>query len=216
MAEIQTKLLEALRSLDTQNDVHWTENGAPSMEVIRELTEDKTLTRKIVTMFAPMFSRINPVLPMLEGEESIIEKEDTVDSPKGDIEENIINPKKDNETDEKYKSLLDELENVAKEIDVQTPIVYREQQKLDKLIKLQDTLIARKEALPVTSSFAIELQRYHARQHEVRQGNAEIAKEVKILVTKVGSAGLGSPSVIDASLSNRRNNLVQGSTIKTN
>lgn len=50
-------LATALRTLDFTNDDHWTSDGLPRMDVIAELTEDSTLTRKAVTEFAPDFSR---------------------------------------------------------------------------------------------------------------------------------------------------------------
>jgi hypothetical protein len=50
------KILEALKSLEVQNDDHWTANGAPSLTEISKLVGEN-VKRKDVTEVAPMFTR---------------------------------------------------------------------------------------------------------------------------------------------------------------
>lgn len=53
----KTEILEALQKLDPTDDTHWTDDGAPRMDALQNLTDDKTLTRAQVNDAAPQFSR---------------------------------------------------------------------------------------------------------------------------------------------------------------
>lgn len=54
-----SKILEALRKLDPNNDNHWTADGLPKMETVTFLAGDSSITRHQVTETAPGFSRAN-------------------------------------------------------------------------------------------------------------------------------------------------------------
>lgn len=56
------KILDALASLDSKNDNHWTDDGMPRMETLKFLVGDQMLTREAVTAAAPGFSRVSPSL----------------------------------------------------------------------------------------------------------------------------------------------------------
>lgn len=47
----------ALSQLDKNNDDHWTTNGLPRLDVLKDLTGDKSVTRKMVTDADPSFTR---------------------------------------------------------------------------------------------------------------------------------------------------------------
>ena len=55
-------LEEALLKLDPKNDDHWTEGGAPRVDVLKEMTENSGLTRQAISDAAPHFTRENPTL----------------------------------------------------------------------------------------------------------------------------------------------------------
>ena len=55
------KILEVLRSLDPQDDNHWTDEGMPKLEVVQNLAGDEEITREMITEAAPLFSRVNPL-----------------------------------------------------------------------------------------------------------------------------------------------------------
>lgn len=51
------KLEEAIAKLDHDNDAHWTDDGAPRVDVLKELTGNHSLSRKEITDAAPSLQR---------------------------------------------------------------------------------------------------------------------------------------------------------------
>lgn len=51
------KLEEAILKLDHQNDDHWTDDGMPRVDVLKEMTGDANLSRKQITDAAPNLKR---------------------------------------------------------------------------------------------------------------------------------------------------------------
>lgn len=83
----------ALGDLDHQNDEHWTADGLPRVDVIRQLTADDSITRQDITNAAPKFAREEKaprpkeekeeVLPSLEEAEAAVrEAKETLDLAK--------------------------------------------------------------------------------------------------------------------------------------
>ena len=56
------KIIEALKKLDPTNDNHWTADGSPRLDTVKMLAADQGLTRDMVTIAAPGFSRANNTL----------------------------------------------------------------------------------------------------------------------------------------------------------
>lgn len=56
------KIIEALKKLDSTNDNHWTADGSPRLDTVKMLAADQSLTRDMVTIAAPGFSRANNTL----------------------------------------------------------------------------------------------------------------------------------------------------------
>lgn len=54
-------LIEALQSLDTTNDEHWTQDGLPRLDVLKQLTET-TVTRADIFNISKTFNRFNAVI----------------------------------------------------------------------------------------------------------------------------------------------------------
>lgn len=73
------ELKEALASLDTEDDLMWTEGGMPKVDVIKELTGDDTLKRQDITDAAPQFTRENPVIEIGEDEEEDEDEQEAED-----------------------------------------------------------------------------------------------------------------------------------------
>lgn len=67
------ELFDKLKTLDVNNDDHWTAQGLPRVEVLGI----EGLTRKVVTEAAPTFTRENPVLPEGEADDIFGEKPKT-------------------------------------------------------------------------------------------------------------------------------------------
>lgn len=60
---------EALSQLDTLNDEHWTGEGAPKIDAVKELL-GRPVTRQEIINAAPHFSRENPIVEIVEEEKS--------------------------------------------------------------------------------------------------------------------------------------------------
>jgi len=68
---IQT-IFNALKTLDPEDDDHWTTDGAPRLDVLEPLLP--AVTRRHLLQAAPLFNRKNPVLPDLEAERAAAEE----------------------------------------------------------------------------------------------------------------------------------------------
>lgn len=54
---LQEKIVEALALLNPADDAHWTSDGAPRVEVVKELVGEPTLQRQHLIQAAPEFTR---------------------------------------------------------------------------------------------------------------------------------------------------------------
>lgn len=54
---MSNQIIEALKKLDLANDNHWTADGLPRLDTVKMLASDQTLTRELVEVAAPGFSR---------------------------------------------------------------------------------------------------------------------------------------------------------------
>lgn len=52
-----SKVAEALRKLDVNNDNHWTADGLPRIDTVRMIAGNQALTREMITAEMPEFSR---------------------------------------------------------------------------------------------------------------------------------------------------------------
>lgn len=57
LKENEVDITSALEQLNLEDDSQWTSDGLPKIDVMRELTGDKDLTRKQLTEAAPQFTR---------------------------------------------------------------------------------------------------------------------------------------------------------------
>jgi hypothetical protein len=91
-------LIEALQLLDPTNDAHWTQDGAPRIDVLKELTGDQELSRAMIVNAAPEFSRAaaaaSAAPPSVvaasetktETPDVVVEEQEEFSEPKGEIE----------------------------------------------------------------------------------------------------------------------------------
>lgn len=68
------QIINALQQLDPNNDEHWTQEGLPRLDVLKQLTGIQELTRQAVTNAAPEFNR--ETAPEFFGEEEDGDEED--------------------------------------------------------------------------------------------------------------------------------------------
>jgi hypothetical protein len=55
---IQTALQDILSKLDITDDLNWTEDGEPALDIVRKLANDETISRQQVNEAAPGFIRL--------------------------------------------------------------------------------------------------------------------------------------------------------------
>lgn len=63
----KNKLLAALSLLVATDDSHWTDDGLPSVQVVRQLASDATVTRGDITRVAPDLTRASVTIPESTG-----------------------------------------------------------------------------------------------------------------------------------------------------
>ncbi len=82
------ELMQALASLDHDDESQWTEGGSPRMDVLKELTDNSELTRAEVIEAAPGFQQGSP-MEVEDGEEDQEEAQEevTVDEDQIDLDE---------------------------------------------------------------------------------------------------------------------------------
>ncbi len=56
-AELNERLLKAVRKLDPENDAHWTQDGKPAMSAVERLYGSGDVTRAVVDEVAPGYNR---------------------------------------------------------------------------------------------------------------------------------------------------------------
>ena len=126
---------QALADLDTKNDDHWTDDGAPMVNAVAEAL-GRPVSRKDITNAAPKFTRENPELPELpdaksaepdpaptqegdDGEMDPFEREEVTDAKLADYDRRLEELKSEmDELQGEYNALQDERsEYVTREIE---------------------------------------------------------------------------------------------------
>lgn len=80
-------LEKVLTQLDSGNDEHWTDDGAPSLEAVQKIGNDTTITREQINKAIPGFSRAGS-----SGEEPADEVE-AVDDPRAAGQKTVVAPR---------------------------------------------------------------------------------------------------------------------------
>lgn len=108
------KIVEALAQLDTGNDLHWTDDGLPSLEAVGSIY-GKDVTRLTLTRLAPAFTRSTATDPA---------SKPPVDTPDEPVEEATLEPVDDqvDDTPEDVEKTGDE-EPAEQETPNEEPVV---------------------------------------------------------------------------------------------
>ena len=155
MAEDRTaEIRTALSALDTKNDEHWTDDGAPRIEAL----DLKNLKRKDITNAAPAFTRATPVF---EKET----KDDSEPTREGRQEETEEAP---SEVEVEALEIDGRLAEIATFLDNLTVEIERMQKGTAKLQKEQTRLIERRATILPPPNQAQMTQDYLRGQNERR------------------------------------------------
>src|SRR5271156_6643845 len=91
---------DILSKLDITDDVNWTEDGAPALDVVQKLADDETLTRDDINDAEPGFVRIVGERPTASGQK----KTASVAKQAKVAADNIVDRKF---TDDEMRTILD-------------------------------------------------------------------------------------------------------------
>lgn len=80
------KIINALKSLDTGNDNHWTADGRPRLETVKMLAADQSITREAVDAAAAGFTRANPVVTGVDAEGKPATQGEATKTPDGGVD----------------------------------------------------------------------------------------------------------------------------------
>lgn len=159
------QLIEALKTLDPENDDHWTADGAPMLGAVTAALGSKA-DRKSIAAVAPGFSRGNPVI----GEPAVEDGDDTENT------DSAPDPGEDMGVD-KMQARLESIEQEIAKLSSER----------DKLTKAVDKLTPRETPAEEARRKTLERQRFQKSQAEQRaKRNAQVANLNKTLA----SAGL--------------------------
>ena len=119
------QILESLSHLDPENKDHWTQNGQPLLSAVGE-----GVTRSQILEVAPLFSRVNPVLPEAEVHPELTDEEvkETLEDRLTEIE---LKRMEASETLAKAHALRQEAEKQIKEAAAALEELREEQKSLD-------------------------------------------------------------------------------------
>lgn len=153
---MEEAIREALDLLDTENDDHWTSQGLPKVDVIREIAEDPSITRSQIESACPGFCR------SVESQTVDMQAEaPAVDS----IEDNTGTVEVGDELEAEQKTLA-EMQAAAEKLRLA----------IDKQMGRVDELILEKQKSDSRRNQAEEYQRHIQVQIEVRRQKLERQK----------------------------------------
>lgn len=186
MSEI---ILEALKKLDPKNDEHWTTEGLPRLDVLKDLTGSQ-VTRDALNTAAKGFSRTNTVLEQAPAV-TVFAKPTTEQGAAGSVTEGTNQNLKDGEGEgenqtlalvernegESYEDFLERKIKAASEIQSAANVALSEARvafdvackELDKLIVERD----KSSAVTRNNTHVSAIQQYQASQLKQRQAMLE-------------------------------------------
>lgn len=85
------KLIEALLSLDTQNDDHWTQDGLPRLDVLKNAMGE-SVSRSDIAAVSKTFNRFNAAIEAEEGEADEQAEQETQPEAETEVKETTTEP----------------------------------------------------------------------------------------------------------------------------
>lgn len=191
MSADKATIQEALGQLDPEKDEHWTDNGDPRVDVVRQLTGAQDLTRNDITQAAPEFSRANATLP---GEQA----EAPTEAPTEQEPEQ--EPADDPEPTE--GEAVDQLDALQAERNAIHTQINELRRKEDALVRRIDEIIIERERNHTSTSDQAAIKEYQKRQNEIRLQRAGRRQEI---LKGLDPKDLADKSMLDQSMARNRN-----------
>lgn len=173
------KIIEALSKLDSGNDDHWTSEGLPRLDVMKDLV-GAAVTRAEVTSAVKGFTRANPIVEDLDAETT----GDGTDAGDAAAPQATIDDGPAAGTDE---GAVDEGAEAAarKEHDEAMAALHKAQKRVDAATRAIDALIAAKSRRQTSSDRAHDVQAYQRAQNAQR---ASLANQTKMFAQQLTKA----------------------------
>lgn len=166
-------IVDALATLDPQNDDHWTSDGLPRMDVLEALC-GHTLTRADVTAAAKGFSRRNPTLAVeTPVEESIDDKPEDGAEDKAETEPA---PRAPVTAAEPENELAAAIAKAEAEVAATTKSAAEAQAAHSKALANLDVLIRKRDELERGLTSAESIKAFQASQHAQRAAAANMRR----------------------------------------
>ncbi len=193
MSEI---IKNALKSLDLENDNHWTADGLPRLETVRFLTGNATLNRETVYAACPTFCRGNPVVDGNKDGKAPDVNTVVVATPGDAILAKVAEDLSVSDLEKAIAELTVHLDEARTAKDTTAAVYARLMTQMDLLV------LERDKEIPTSANNALNYQAYLERQKEIREGRAEKLNQIQESGLSEMIKQLSSP--IDSALKNRK------------
>lgn len=157
-------LIEALKTLDPENNDHWTSDGLPRLDVLKNLTGTQ-VTREQITAQAKSFNRKSPTLDSQETKPA-----ETPEAPQTPVETSKETPDED-DSDEPV-DLSDE-EAVEKEMEEAQEALAKAQKRHRAAVEAMDVVIAKRDARNASKTTATDIKAFQKSQQAQREAEAK-------------------------------------------
>lgn len=172
-------LVDSLAQLDPTNDEHWTTNGDPLLNVVKDI-HGSAVTRAQINEAVPGFSRSNFDL-VAKGEADETEAQETADaqvkSAEGTVEEdagvdNVENEQKGTDeakNTEAEEGEVDELKVLEEEAKALRALISKSKNDLNKVVAEMDVIIRSREETVNGATQSELIKRFQAQQAKQRE-----------------------------------------------
>ena len=136
-------LKQAIDSLNVENDDHWTENGLPKLDVIKDLT-GKSHSRKEITDAAPLVTRER----LMKGESTEIKAPEADKAEKPEVEQTKeVEVKVEKSNEDTIDSLRAKLEDFNRDLRSAEKVVHDAKQDMMDVLAKRDATVTRLDSL---------------------------------------------------------------------
>ncbi len=191
------KIKQALKILDPKDDLHWTAEGLPRMEVVEGLVGDSSIKRADVTNAAPEFNREEALSLVLVEPEPTPEDSDNIPGSPSTQEPEVVSEEAVPDKDEAYQKLLGQAKELKEELTSLSETIKKAvDHKKGLESKLQKLEVRRLEMYPNISNGGA-IREYLKSQHKIKEQRHNNLKEIMKGIT---TNDLRTMSPLDASM----------------
>lgn len=151
-------LIEALKNLDPENNDHWTSDGLPRLDVLKNLIGTQ-VTREQITALTKSFNRKNPTLDPQETK--------TAETSKETPDETLDADDSDEPVD------LSDEEAIEKEMEDAQEALAKAQKRHRAAVEAMDVVISKRDARNASKTTATDIKAFQKSQQAQREAEAK-------------------------------------------